>query len=59
MSSKYENIKSNFNILHIDISSEDMKIIDKLSIKTNYRIVTKERFNQENKTMVGCVPEWD
>lgn len=59
MSSKYENIKSNFNILHIDISSEDMKIIDKLSIKTNYRIVTKEHFNQENKTMVGCVPEWD
>jgi len=59
MSSKYENIKSNFNILHIDISSEDMKIIDKLSIKTNYRIVTKEHFNQENKTMIGCVPEWD
>ena len=59
MSSKYENIKSNFNILHIDISNDDMKIIDKLSIKTNYRIVTKELFIEEKNPMVGCVPEWD
>ena len=59
MSSKYENIKSNFNILHIDISSEDMEIIDKLSIKTNYRLVTKELFIEEKNPMIGCVPEWD
>ena len=59
MSSKYENIKSNFNILHIDISGEDMEIIDKLSIKTNYRLVTKELFIEEKNPMIGCVPEWD
>ena len=55
----HENIKSNFNILHIDISSEDMDIIDKLSIKTNYRLVTKELFIEEKNPMIGCVPEWD
>ena len=59
MSSKYENIKSNFNILHIDISGEDMEIINKLSIKTNYRLVTKELFIEEKNPMIGCVPEWD
>ena len=59
MSSKYDNINSNFNILHFDISSEDMKIIDTFSKKINYRIVTKDHFIENEIPIVECVPEWD
>ena len=59
MSSRYENIKDNFNILSINISNEDMKFIDIFSKKINYRIVTKEHFIKENNSLIGCVPEWD
>ena len=59
MSSKYENIKNNFNILDIYISNEDMNSIDALSKKINYRIVTKELFIEQENPMIDCVPEWD
>jgi len=59
MSSKYENIKNNFNILDINISNEDMNFIDTLSKKINYRIVTKEHFIEQENPMIDCIPEWD
>ena len=59
MSSKYENIKNNYNILDINISNEDMNSIDTLSKKINYRIVTKELFIEQENPMIDCVPEWD
>ena len=59
MSSKYDNINSNFNILHFNITSEDMKIIDTFSKKINYRIVTKDHFIENEIPIVECVPEWD
>ncbi|MCR9060786.1 MAG: aldo/keto reductase, partial [Rhodobacteraceae bacterium] len=50
MSTKPENIRSNFDIMDFTLSSVDMARIDELTHR-NYRIVTRD--------LVPWAPEWD